>query len=104
MSDGIFVSQGKNAQLNLTAATVVQQGANSGFSGAPLGRAQRVSVIVAGTTAGGVFDSATVGGAVAAAQLAAIPNVVGTYLVDMPFFKGLCVVPGTGQTLAISYD
>jgi len=104
MSDGVFVSQGKNAALNIAAATVVNQGASSGYSNGPKGRAQRVQVVVAGSTAGGVFDSATLAGAVAAVQLASIPNVVGSYLVDMPFFAGLTVVPGTGQTLAISYD
>ena len=105
MSDGIYVSQGKNALLNVSASTVVAQGAGVGFySGGPKGRAQRVNVLVAGTTAGGVYDSSTIAGAVAAAQLAAIPNVIGSYLVDMPFFVGLTVVPGAGQTVSISYD
>lgn len=105
MSDGLFVSQGKNAALNIAAAQVVNPGSGVGlYSGGPRGRCQRVQVLVAGTTAGGVFDSATVAGAVAAVQMASIPNTVGSYLVDMPFFAGLTVVPGAGQTLAVSYD
>jgi hypothetical protein len=105
MSDGVYVSQGKNAALNIAAATIVNQGAGPGlYNTGPKGRVQRVSVITAGSTAGGVFDSATVAGAVTANQLAVIPNTVGTYLVDMPFFAGLAVIPGTGQVLAVSYD
>ena len=52
-----------------------------------------------GATAGG--DLA--GGAVAGNQIAVIPNTVGVYDVNFPFFNGLAIVPGAGQTVAVSY-
>lgn len=105
MSDGLFVSQGKSSALNLTLPTVVNAGVNVGlYSAGAKGRIQRVQVLVAGTTPGGVYDASTAAAAIAAVQLAAIPNVIGAYLVDMPFFSGLVVMPGTGQTLAVSFD
>jgi Mg2+/citrate symporter len=103
MSDGLFTRQGRCAALNVTAAAVLQTNQAASY-GAPVARIARVSVIVAGSTAGGVYDSATVVGAIAAAQLFVIPNTVGVYLVDMPCVAGLTVVPGTGQTVAVSYD
>jgi hypothetical protein len=67
-------------------------------------RVQRVQVIVAGSAAGAVYDSNTTSGNTAANQVAVIPNAVGTYLIDMPVGAGICVAPGAGQTLAVSYD
>lgn len=103
MSDGIYTRQGRCSAVGVVASTVLQvaQGASYGTSA---GRVCRVSVIVAGTTAGGVFDSATIAGAVVGVQVFVIPNTVGVYLVDMPMLNGLTVVPGAGQTLAVSYD
>ena len=95
MADFLGVSQGQNQALNITAATVVK----------PVkGRIQRVQVLVAGSAAGAVYDSASTSGNTAANQVGAIPNVVGSYLIDMPCVSGICVAPGTGQTLAASYD
>lgn len=105
MSDGVFVSQGKNSALNISAATVLNGGNSPGlYSTGPKARIQRVIVLVAGSTVGGAYDSPTVAGAAAANQLAVIPNAVGSYLIDMPCFAGLTVIPGTGQVLAVSYD
>lgn len=105
MSDGVYVSQGKNAALNISAGTVLNSGNGPGlFNTGPKGRIQRVVVLVAGTTAGGAYDAPSVAVAAAANQLAVIPNTVGSYLIDMPFFAGLTIVPGTGQVVAISYD
>lgn len=95
MSSGTNVFQGLSATLNLTTATVVKP--------AP-GRVQRVTVLVAGSAAGAVYDSALPSGNGASNQVASIPNVVGSYLIDFPCAQGICVAPGTGQTLAVSYD
>ena len=84
----------ESASLNLTAATVVKTGA--GYVG-------RISVIVAGSAAGTVNDVATTGGAAAANEIAVIPNTVGIYPLIWPFTTGLVVVPGTGQTIAVTY-
>lgn len=102
MSDGIYTRQGRNSALNIAGAKVVAT-VPAGFA---LGQCRlvRVQVLVAGTTPGAAYDAATVAGAVAAVQVAAWPNTVGTYLIDMPCLAGIVVVPGTGQTVAVSYD
>jgi hypothetical protein len=102
MSDATYIRQGKGSALNITAATVVTT-VPPDFS---LGqcRAVRVNVIVAGSAAGGVFDSNVVTGGIAANQVGVIPNAVGSYLIDMPCLKGVLIIPGTGQTVAASYD
>ena len=80
------------------------------FSGAPrvlkasAGTVATVSVIVAGSGAGGVYDCATTGAASATAnQIAAIPNFVGTSVMQFPCLVGVTIYPGTGQTISVSY-
>ena len=87
---------GNASKLNVTAATVIK---------ATPGTVYNVNVIVAGSTAGTVNDCATTGAAAAANQIATIPNAVGNYEVGpFPTFTGIVVVPGTGQTVAISFS
>lgn len=95
MSDFFGVSQGKSATLNITTAVVVK--------GIP-GRVQRVQVLVAGSAAGAVYDGTLTTGNGAANQVGVVPAAVGSYLIDMPCANGIVVAPGTGQTLAVSYD
>lgn len=91
------IQQGAFSRLNLAAA--------GGAQLVKVGkvRAARVSVIVAGSAAGGVFDAATTGAAATANQIFVIPNTVGIYTLDWPVNNGLVVTPGTGQTVAVSY-
>jgi len=79
---------------NITAATVVK---------AAPGRLGLVSVIVAGSAVGTVNDVLTTGAAAVANQIGTIPNTVGTYTFNWPCAVGIIVVPGTGQTVAVSY-
>ena len=102
MSDGTYIRQGKGSALNIAAATQVALVPSDFALGQ--GRLARVQVLVAGTTPGAAYDSATVAGAAIANQIGAWPNTVGTYTIDMPFLKGLVVTPGTGQTVAVSFD
>ena len=85
---------GRNSSLNITAATVVKAGP---------GRLVRISVVVAGSAAGTANDCITTGAAAAANEIAAIPNSVGVIPLEWPCATGIVVVPGTGQTLAVSY-
>ena len=85
---------GTSAVLNITAATVVK---------ATPGICARVSVVVAGTAAGTVNDVATTAGAAAANQFGTLPAAVGTQTFDWPCGTGIVVVPGTGQTIAVSF-
>jgi hypothetical protein len=82
------------SRLNITAATVVK---------ATKGRAVRVSVVVAGSAAGTVNDNNLTTGNAAANTVAPLPTTVGTITLDWPCVTGIVVVPGTGQTIAISY-
>lgn len=91
---GFVPEEGTKSAVNLTAASLLKVGA---------GRVFRASVIVAGSAVGTVNDCATTGAAAAANQIGTLPNTVGTYLFNWPVSLGLVVVPGTGQTVALSY-
>lgn len=95
MADFLGVSQGQFAALGLAAATILKS---------QRGRIQRVNVLIAGSAAGAVYDGNSTSGNTAANQVGAIPNVVGSYLIDMPCVNGIVVAPGTGQTVSVSYD
>ena len=80
---------------NITSATVVKAAA---------GQVYKVSVIIAGSTPGTLNDTTTTGGATASNEIAVIPNTVGVYDVNWPANTGIVVVPGTGQTVSISWQ
>jgi hypothetical protein len=77
----------------LTADTVVKPAS---------GRLCVVSVIVAGSATGAVYDSATTGATTK--PLYVIPTTVGVDVVNIPASFGLFVSPGTGQTVTVSYS
>jgi hypothetical protein len=79
---------------DITTATLIK--------GAP-GRIFRVNVQVAGSTTGTVNDCLTTGAAAIANQVAVIPETVGPLVLEWPCATGIVVVPGTGQTLSVSY-
>ena len=91
----LITGVGTNMTANITAAAVLK---------AVPGRVAKVSVIVAGSAPGSVNDCATTGAAAAGNSIFVIPNTVGVYSVDMPTNNGVTVVPGTGQTVAVSYS
>ena len=86
---------GNATALGITAATVVK---------AAPGVVVTVSVIVAGSAAGAIYDATSTSGNSATNQVAPILATAGTYAVKMPCTTGIVVIPGTGQTVAISYD
>ena len=100
MSEGLGLS-GTKSLLNVTAPTLVSATTGSSYAARRIGR---VHVLVAGTIAGSVNDAASVALASAANQVFVVPNSVGSYLIDFPMVAGIVVTPGTGQTLAVSYD
>ena len=88
---------GGNANTkNITATTIVK---------ATAGRVYTVSVVVAGSAAGSIYDNnSTSTGNTAANQIGTIPDAVGQYSFGgFPTSTGITLVPGTGQTLAISW-
>jgi hypothetical protein len=66
------------------------------------GRVATVSVIVAGSAAGKIYDANNT--VTTSSQVFAIPNTVGVTFVNMPTTNGIVVVPGTGQTVSVSYS
>ncbi len=91
---GIVSTGGIYSSLNITAATVIK---------ATKGRIAKVIVLVAGSTAGSVNDSATIGGVAASNLVSTIPAAVASISLDFPCANGIVVTPGTGQTLAVSF-
>jgi hypothetical protein len=85
---------GTNTSVALTASTAVSVGP---------ARLVSVTVIVAGSAVGGVYNSATTSGAASSNQVYTIPNTVGVYPVGAELTAGLVVTPGSGQTVAVTY-
>jgi hypothetical protein len=85
--------QGTSRSAPLTTTTLVSSGQ---------GRLASVSVIVAGSTDGIIYDSSAVGTLTNA--IAVIDNVLGVTVINMPYNSGLVVFAGAGMTLAVSYS
>lgn len=70
------------------------------------GRVASVSIITAGSTSGMIYDSAST--QVTSAPLWVIPEVANAngepYVVNLPTDSGILVVPGTGQSITISWS
>lgn len=85
--------EGSMSVTDITAATVIKDGQ---------GRIARVSVVVAGSAAGSIYDAnsttATTG------KVWTIPTTAGVTEINLPVNTGIVVAPGTGQTIAISYS
>ena len=93
MAEGTNVFRGRQSALNVTGSVVVKPGN---------GRVGCVVVNTAGAAAT-LNDSATVGGAAAGNLIFAIPNTVGVYPLDFPFYNGLTLIGGAG-VFALTYD
>jgi hypothetical protein len=68
------------------------------------GRVYNISVVVAGSTTGTIWDASNTASAVSSRLLATIPSAVGVYVINMPVAYGIVVTPGTGQTVSIGYS
>lgn len=85
--------QGAQNFTGLTAATVVKSSA---------GRIANISVIVAGSATGMVYDSTATG--TTTKPLYVIPMTVGVYVVNLPASFGITIAPGSGQTVSGSFS
>ncbi len=68
------------------------------------GRVAQISVIVAGSDDGAIYDTNDTATAAIGNQVYVIPHTRGVHVVNMPGNAGMVVAPGTGQTVAISYS
>lgn len=87
--------QGIQSAVALTASGVVVTGS---------GRLATVSVIAggSGSTGGTIYDTSTAGDT--RFPIYAIPDPAGAYVVNLPFTRGLMLVPNTGATITLSYS
>jgi type II secretory pathway pseudopilin PulG len=88
--------QGSQVSNSVSASTQIVHGA---------GRLANINVIVAGTGAGVIYDTIDAGNSNNPNhRLAAIPMTVGSFFINTSFNDGLLVVPGTGQTVTVTYS
>lgn len=85
--------EGSSLMSSISTATVVKTGQ---------GRIARVAVVTAGSTVGSIYDATDA--AATTDKLWTIPNTTGITEINLPVNNGIVVVPGTGQTVAVSYS
>jgi len=90
--------------LNLAGKLNSYEISSSTYLETTLGWVAKVSVIVAGSATGTIYDASSVSGAVTGKRLAIIPNTVGIYTINMPVNNGIVVTPGSGMIVAVSYS
>jgi len=94
ISRGVVPENGVQSALGVTADALVKVG---------FGRVFAVTVVVAGSGVGGVYDADSVAHAAAGNQIYITPQAVGTVILSWPCGSGIVVKPGSGQTIAVSY-
>lgn len=89
---------------NATSATVPAATTTLIYAGQ--GRLFNYSVVVAGTTAGAIYDSATTAGISATNQIVGTTATLaaGIYPTGQVFNNGLVIVTGTGQSMNVTYS
>jgi hypothetical protein len=68
------------------------------------GRLVNVSVTVAGSAVGFVYNTASTATVAASNALVPVPNTIGVHQTNQLFTNGLVIVPGTGQSLNVTYS
>ena len=86
---------GEQTSSTVTSSTLVIAGG---------GRLVNFSVVVAGTTSGLIHNAATTALAAAGNAFAATPTTLGVYQCGQHFSNGLVIVPGTGQSINVTYS
>ena len=92
--------------INLSGArnSLSLAGATTKLVSAVPGRVCVVSIIVAGSSTGTIYDASNTATATSARAIATIPNTVGVFTLNFPVAYGIVVTTGTGMTAAISYS
>lgn len=95
LSSTLTYLYGEQTSATVTSSTLIVAGT---------GRLVSISVVVAGTASGLVYNAATTSLAAAANALAATPTTLGIYMIGQRFSNGLVVAPGTGQSINVTYS
>lgn len=89
-------NEGEATSQTVTSSTLITVGG---------GRLISVTVVIAGSADGFVYNASTIAGIDATNALCASPfAAVGTYTVGAKFTNGLVVEPGTGQSINVTYS
>lgn len=86
---------GTNNTKEIAAATTQQVKVGKGWLA-------NVSVIVAGSSVGTMYDSSNTN-ALTNLRIYIIPNTVGVFQIQVPFADGLVITTGTGQIASVTY-
>lgn len=81
--------------LNVTSSSVLKTSS---------GGVVRIIVNSAPAATGGIYDSATLGGANASTLIYTLPAAAGIYYLNFPTFNGLVVNPGQSGVVSVSYE
>ena len=87
-------AQGTATSATVTASTLVISGK---------GYLARFCVVVAGSAAGTINNASSTVSPAAGNVLCVVPNTVGIYDAGLVFTNGLTIVPGTGQSINVTY-
>lgn len=68
------------------------------------GRLVNIMVAVDGSVHGTIHDAASVAAASSDNIIAIIPKAIGMVQINVPFFNGLVVNPGNGQSVSLTYS
>jgi len=95
ISDTLYNLEGFRNSREISTVTFLQQG-DSWIA--------RVSVIVAGSSTGLIYDAPSAGLAGTGNRLYVIQNTVGIQEVKLPANQGIVVQPGTGMILCVAFS
>jgi hypothetical protein len=95
LSQSTLRGMGTQTSVTVTASTLV-------FNGA--GYLVNFSVVVAGTGVGTINNASSTANAAASNALCATPTVVGVFKAGQVFSNGLVIIPGTGQSINVTYS
>jgi len=90
----ISIRAGSYSTKEISTSTVVKSTA---------GWLATVSVIVAGSTQGYIYDTNSTS-TTSGNRIYAVPNTIGIYQIQIPFATGLTFVPGTSSVISIGYS
>lgn len=100
----VALNNASQAYINVNGASSTEAITGATLLKASAGRVASVSVITAGSTTGKIYDSNSV--SLTTTPLYVIPEAVSNtpYVVNMPCDAGIVIVPGTGQSVTVSWS
>jgi len=95
LSQGNTKAEGTNTSSTVTASTLIISGK---------GRLVNFSVVIPGSAVGAIYNSLSISGVTPSSQLVSVPNTNGVFVCGQVFTNGLVIIPGTGQSINVTYS